>query len=162
NGVAQSNDFGIDISGNAVRESQSALAALPNGQYFAVWRDSGGTGRGQTDGSGSHIRGAILSGNGTPVSGQFIINTTANGNQGEPAVAGLADGRVVVTWTDFGMNAGDTSGAAVRSQILDPRTAAVTLNDTGGNDEWVGTAFADTMTGGAGNDILRGGGGGDV
>src|SRR5882724_9024782 len=99
-----------------------------------------------------------MSGNGTQLSGQFIINTTANGDQGEPTVTSLADGRVVVAWTDFGMNGGDTSGAAVRSQILDPRTGPVMLNDSGGNDEWVGTAFADTMNGGAGADILNGAG----
>ena len=161
-GVGQSNDFAIDSSSAPVRETQSSIVALPNGQYFVVWRDSGGTGAGQTDGSGSHIRGAIMSGNGTAVSGQFIINTTANGNQGEPAVARLADGRVIVTWTDSGQNAGDVFSTAIRSQILDPRTAAVTLTDSGGNDEWVGTTFMDTMTGGTGADRLDGAGGDDV
>src|SRR5262249_36526924 len=84
------------------------------------------------------------------------------GDQGEPDVARLADGRVIVTWTDFGMNGGDASGAAIRSQILDPRTGPVTLSDSGGNDEWVGTAFADTMNGGAGADILNGAAGDDI
>jgi Ca2+-binding RTX toxin-like protein len=161
-GAALSNDFAISNNGAPVQETQSAIAALPNGQYIVVWRDAGGTGAGNTDGSGSHIRGAIMSGNGAAVSGEFIINTTANGNQGEPSVARLADGRVIVTWTDSGMNAGDTSSSAVRSQILDPRTAAVTLTDSGGNDEWVGTAFMDTMSGGAGADRLDGAGGDDV
>jgi len=113
-GAALSNDFAISNNGAPVQETQSAIAALPNGQYIVVWRDAGGTGAGNTDGSGSHIRGAIMSGNGAAVSGEFIINTTANGNQGEPAVACLADGRVIVTWTDAGMNAGDTSSTAVR------------------------------------------------
>jgi Ca2+-binding RTX toxin-like protein len=156
NGVAQSNDFGIDTSGGSIKETQSSIVAMPNGQYFVAWRDSSAA-----DGSGSHIRGAIMSGNGTPVSGQFIINTTSNGSQGEPAVTRLADGRLVVVWTDFGLNAGDTSGAAVRSQILDPRTGPVALGDSGGNDEWVGTAFADAMKGGAGADSLDGAEGDD-
>jgi Ca2+-binding RTX toxin-like protein len=161
-GVAQSNDFAVSNNGAPVQETQSAIAALPNGQYIVVWRDAGGTGAGNTDGSGSHIRGAIMSGNGTAVSGEFIINTTANGDQGEPAVARLVDGRVIVTWTDSSMSGGDVSSTAVRSQILDPRTGAVTLNDSGGNDEWVGTAFMDTMTGGVGADRLDGAGGDDV
>ena len=34
-----------------VQETQSAITALPNGQYFSVWRDTGGVGASQSDGS---------------------------------------------------------------------------------------------------------------
>ncbi len=46
------------------------------------------------------------------------MNTTANGNQTEPSVSGLSDGRYVITWTDWSASGGDTIATAVRGQIF--------------------------------------------
>ena len=157
NGASQGNDFAIDT--NAVNEQDSAIVALPDAQYFVAWRDSGVAG--ETDGSGSHIRGAIMSGTGSNLSGDFVINTSTSGNQSEVDVTVLADGRILAVWTDEGQNPGDTSGFAIRAQIFDQRTVAVNLAGTTGGDDWIGTAFADAMNGGGGNDTMVGGAGRD-
>ena len=158
-GAAQANDFSIDSS--TAREFDSSIVALPGAQYFVSWTDNGSAT--ETDGSGSHIRGAIMSGtSGTNVSGDFIINSSASGDQRESAVTMLADGRILAVWTDGGQNAGDTSGSAIRAQIFDQRTAGVNLTGTSDGDDWVGTAFADTMNGLAGADRMDGGAGIDT
>jgi hypothetical protein len=240
----------VDMSG--VPETAPAVAGLPNGNYVVVWQDAGSPG--ETDGDGSHIRARIYTASGTPVTAEFIVNTTTAGDQSDPAVAvlpdggfvvswsdeslqgaaltrmfasdgtalasdvyihafhatetavtglpngyyaasgdsisggvigggtpaphfvstthagdqhgatvaTLADGRVVVLWTDSGQNPGDTSGDAVRGQIVDPRTSAVDLPGTAFDDELVGTSFDDTIRGGAGDDILDGREGNDM
>src|SRR5262245_7297302 len=158
-GTPLANDFSID--GNTAREFDSSIVALPGGQYFVSWTDNGSAT--ETDGSGSHIRGAIMSGTGgTNVSGDFIINSSTTGDQRESAVTVLADGRILAVWTDAGQNAGDTSGSAIRAQIFDQRTAAVNLTGTTDGDDWVGTPFNDTMSGGAGADRMDGAGGVDT
>jgi hypothetical protein len=146
-GTALANDFSID--GNTARKFDSSILALPGGQYFVSWTDNGAAT--ETDGFGSHIRGAIMSGTGgTNVSGDFIINSSVSGDQRESAVTVLADGRILAVWTDAGQNAGDSSGSAIRAQIFDQRIAAVHLTGTSDGDDWVGTSFNDTMSGGAG------------
>jgi Ca2+-binding RTX toxin-like protein len=46
---------------------------------------------------------------------EFLVNTTKKGEQDEPTITGLADGRFVVAWTDW---SGDKSGPAVRAQVF--------------------------------------------
>ena len=111
----------------------------------------------------SHIRGVVNFGSGGQQ--QFVINTgNVAGDQIQPTVAGLADGRFVVMWVDPGQTpgGGDVSGNSVRARIFDPRTSAITLIGTDLGDEFIGTAFNDTMDGGIGNDLLRGVGGKDT
>ncbi|HEY7382663.1 MAG TPA: calcium-binding protein [Beijerinckiaceae bacterium] len=88
------------VEADAVDETQPAIAGLSNGDYAIVWRDTGSAG--EHDGSGWHIRGEVFRGNGTGVSGEFIVNSTTAGNQAEPSIAALPNGRFVVTWTHFG------------------------------------------------------------
>jgi hypothetical protein len=45
----------------------------------------------------------------------FIVDTTGAGNQGASAIAELADGRFVVTWTSF--DGGDGSGSCLRARV---------------------------------------------
>jgi Ca2+-binding RTX toxin-like protein len=88
----------------------------------------------------------------------------------------LADGRVVIVWTDDG---GDGSGWGVRSQIIDPRDGVVNgsshndvlygnnlynddMSGFGGNDTIFGLDGNDRLDGGAGDDRLTGGLGSDT
>ena len=48
---------------------------------------------------------------------EFLVNTTTDGQQHNPAVAALTDGRFVITWSDFGASA-DDAGGSVRGQIF--------------------------------------------
>ena len=142
-----------------VSQSQASVTATATG-FLVAWTDAGAA-----DGSGSHIRAQLFNNNGSNASDEFIVNATVvAGSQFEPTVASLADGRIVITWTDPGADAAqdDTSGTSVRAQIFDPRTAAVNLPGTAFGDDYVGTAFGDTMNGQGGNDTLAGAGGNDT
>jgi hypothetical protein len=83
-------------------------------------------------------RDSIFNNSGTYASSAFIVNATVTaGNQFEPSVANLADGRFVITWTDPGADPAqeDTDGSSVRAQIFDPRTAAVNIYGTSFGDD---------------------------
>jgi hypothetical protein len=98
------------VDANTASETEPVVAVLSNGNYVIVWQDAGSAG--ETDGSGSHIRARVCSGNGTFVSDEFIVNQTAAGDQVEPTVAARPDGSFVVCWED---DAGDDLRARVFS-----------------------------------------------
>lgn len=107
------------------------------------------------DTSGFHIEG----------SGGLLVNQGVRaGNQTQPAIATLRDGRIIVVWTDPGADAtgGDSSGNSVRARIFDPRTNAVALAGSALDDDFVGTAFDDVMNGQDGSDRIDGAGGKDT
>jgi Ca2+-binding RTX toxin-like protein len=159
NGTPQGSDFFVDGDFNT-DEGKVSMTALADGNLFVTWRDAGSAG--DTDGSFSHINGSIISGvDGSELSGKFVVNTTTPLEQVNPSVTVLADGRVVVSWTD-GSQSSSAAHFDVRAQIIDPRTVAVNLTGTAVADDWVGTGFADIMDGKGGNDILNGGAGSDI
>jgi len=49
---------------------------------------------------------------------EFLVNTAVLNEQGFSVVAGLANGRFVVTWQDLSQTAPDISGYATRAQIF--------------------------------------------
>ena len=93
---------------------------------------------------------------------EFGVNITTQNSQYIPGITAPSDGRFVLPWTDWSRTGGDTSQAAIRPQICDPREAAVNLACSALRDDIVGTAFGDTMQGMAGNDLLTGDGGRDL
>jgi hypothetical protein len=140
-------------------EGRASVTATATG-FLVAWTDTG-----SADGAGSHIRARLFNNDGSTASDEFVANTTVTaGNQSAPTVATLADGRLVITWTDPGPDPAqaDASGNSVRAQIFDPRTAAVNLTGTTLGDDLVGTGFGDTIVGVAGNDTLAGAGGDDT
>ncbi|MEA3008947.1 MAG: hypothetical protein QOJ91_639, partial [Sphingomonadales bacterium] len=84
------------------------VAGLSGGGFVVVWEHRGT----------STIQGQLYDSAGAPVGGQFQANTNILNEQSQPAVAALPDGGFVVSWTDFSMQAGDSSGA-VRAQLFD-------------------------------------------
>ena len=131
------------------------------GGFLVSWVEPASAG--VSDGSGTHIRAQFFDNNGT-AGDEFIANTAfTQGNQSAPAVAALADGRFVISWTDPGQTPGaaDISSNSVRAHIFDPRTVAVNLVGTTFGDDWVGTRFNDAMDGATGNDRIAGAAGND-
>ncbi|PWR04450.1 hypothetical protein DKT77_00335, partial [Meridianimarinicoccus roseus] len=94
------------------------LAALDAGRFMAVWEsvNSGSAG----DGNGGGVFARIFDAAGVPEGGEFQVNTQTSSNQGQPSVATLPDGDVLVVWTDFGPN--DGSSAGVFAQRFDAAT----------------------------------------
>src|SRR5262245_57013659 len=86
-----------------------AVAGLANGSYFGVWTDPNQGGDGYYN-----ISGRVIGSNGTPATGEFLVNNTVTNSQSEASVAGLIDGRAVVTFTDFSTD----SGGDIRARLF--------------------------------------------
>lgn len=134
------------------------VTALKDGGFLVTWTTDANAANGG-DGAGTAIKARAFSKAGAATSGEVLVNSVSTGNQRDSIAATLADGRVIVTWTDES-NALN-SGREVRAQILDPRTKGVKVDGTSGIDKYVGSAFADVLRGLGGNDNLRAGAGKD-
>lgn len=75
-------------------DQDEAVAAVdPNGNLLVIWRDE------FLDGNASAIVGRRFSARtGLPLSNEFLINLTSDGDQRNPAIAVADDGRFVVVW----------------------------------------------------------------
>ena len=96
------------------------ITALSDGRFLIAWADSSQTG---TDTTGQSVRAQLFDANGIKSGAEFLVNTTTAGNQFDASVTELADGRIVISFTDLSMSGGDSSVSAIRSQIFDPREA---------------------------------------
>ena len=91
------------------------VTALPTGGFVMTWSDlSLGTG----DNSSYAIRAQAFNADGSRRGIEVVINTTTANSQDTSQIITLSDGRVVIVWNDASQSAGDTSGYAVRGQIL--------------------------------------------
>jgi VCBS repeat-containing protein len=97
-------------------QDQGVLTPLSGGGFLAVWssNNSGSAG----DGSGSGVFGRVFTAEGASAGGEFQINTTTALSQFDPAVATLANGDVIVTWTDNG--GADGNGSGIFAQRVAP------------------------------------------
>jgi Ca2+-binding RTX toxin-like protein len=114
---ADGTKFGAEFLVNTttnLSQVDSAVIALSGGRFMVTWTDWSGI----ADPFATGIRGQIFSANGAKIGSERLINTTTAGYQYASSVAALADGRIVVTWTDLSVSGGDTSDAAVRGRIL--------------------------------------------
>ncbi|MBR1241576.1 VCBS repeat-containing protein [Bradyrhizobium sp. AUGA SZCCT0274] len=120
-------------STTAGNQSDPTITALADGRFVIAWTDDSQTG---DDTSLSAVRAQVFDADGAPSGSEFLVNTTMTGNQVEPAITALTDGRFVVAWTDASQAGGDTSGAAVRAQIFEisPDNQAPAITSDGGGD----------------------------
>lgn len=157
NGNKTGGEFVITPDGS--RAELSSVTGLKDGRFVVTWTENNGK---LGDASGTAIHAQVLNADGSKSGPEFLANTTITGAQADPSVTVLADGRIVIAWTDGSQSGGDGSGAAIRAQIFDPREAAVKLDGTNDGDEFFGTRFDDSMAGGNGNDRLFGQTGNDT
>lgn len=159
-------DTGVKVGGEvlvntATTGGQSEVSAhnIGDGQIVLTWTDSSNyTG----DTLLTAIRGQVIRQDGTLIGPEFQVNTTITGVQVESSVSVLADGRFVVTWTDYSATGGDTSSGAIRGQIFDYRTAGIDIVGTKLSDQYIGSRFTDSLAGGRGADDVSGMAGDDV
>ena len=135
----------------------SSVTALDNGRYVIAWSDASAAST-----VGFSVAAQVFDANGNHEGSEFVVNTTSDANQRTPALATLADGRVIVTFNNDNTGYPPPNDIDVRGRILDLRSAAIDL--TGGStDDWfVGSRFGDQIDGGNGDDTLEGGKGGDT
>ena len=91
----------------AYDQSYPTVATLAEGGYVATWVSNG------QDGSGNGIYAQGYDVGGNAVGSETRVNTTTVNNQGDPAVAALADGGYLVTWESLDQ---DGSGWGIYAQ----------------------------------------------
>lgn len=163
-------------------QDSADIAALSTGGHVVTWTSDG------QDGSAEGIYGQVFGANGAKAGKEFLVNKTTNSAQMDGSVAGLDDGRFVVTWQSFNQ---DGDGGAVMQRvfsdtgkklaaempIIDPRPIiegngkdntlvgqdiGEKFHGKGGNDTINAKGGNDLLDGGKGNDLLIGGDGKDI
>jgi Ca2+-binding RTX toxin-like protein len=115
NGTKIGTEFGVASAISGGQFGQKA-AGLPDGGFVVVWYTSDTT----QDGNGYAIKAQFFSAAGAKVGPERLVNTTVAGDQGDPDVAVLADGTVLVSWSQTTISTGVTAGnSAIAAQILD-------------------------------------------
>jgi Ca2+-binding RTX toxin-like protein len=143
--------FGIGVGlDNGPLERAPSVAALPDGRFVVVWASD------QSPATGSDIFGQVMFADGTKDGARFVVNTDVTGDQANPSVGALPDGRFVVSWTDRNPDID-----VIRATIFDPRETNVNMSGTSFNDDMYGTSFGDAFYLGGGNDQARGEAGAD-
>ena len=137
------------------------VVGLTDGNFMVLWSDGASVNGANIGGSDHDVIGRVVSASGQFLSAEFVITdpATINNNLNNLDATVLLDGRVLVTWEAGGPT---TSGVEVFSRIIDTRASAATWTGSSGNEEFAGTAFADSLNGGAGNDVISGGAGADT
>ena len=142
-------------------QSRPEVATLANGGFVVVWDDPSRT---LGDSSGRSIKAQLYSAFGAAVGGEFLVNTQTTGDQVGPKVAGLSDGRFVVTWTDAS-GVSDGSLSSVQAQIFDAAgfrigTEFVVNSQTNSSQSasdiapWEGDGFVITWTDAVGDEVM--------
>jgi Ca2+-binding RTX toxin-like protein len=113
-GTASGTEFLVNTT-TASWQEQPILAGLFGGGFVAAWTDLS-TSAG--DSSSRAVRAQIFGADGRKVGAELVVNSTTAGDQSDPTLCVLQDGRFVVAWTDRSYSGGDTDGAAIRAQIF--------------------------------------------
>ncbi|MHB1036579.1 MAG: golvesin C-terminal-like domain-containing protein [Pirellulales bacterium] len=125
--LGRDRQINVTLSGN---QANPAIAALSDGSFVVVW-----DGKGASDNAG--IFGRRYDATGSPLGGEFLINTHTSHTQERPAVAALPDGGSLVTWqsqegeddqTEIYAQRFDASGTRVGGEFH-VNTAAEQLNE---------------------------------
>ncbi len=103
-------------------QGQPAVGPIGAGGFVVLWQSSGGGG---TDTEASSIQAQRYDAAGVPVGGQFQVNTYTTGSQGDPEVAPLGGGGLVVVWQGNAGGGTDTSVQSIHGQRLDATGAPV-------------------------------------
>ncbi|MGH6734574.1 MAG: calcium-binding protein [Methyloceanibacter sp.] len=109
NGFAVGSEFVVSAT-TAGDQDAAAVIGLADGRFVVAWQDHGG--------ADAEIVAQIFNADGTKFGGEFTVHTTSTDDQRDISLTALADGRFVVTWTDYSQTGDDTSGAAVRAQVF--------------------------------------------
>ena len=114
NWVTATSSFFLNNTFTAGAQNSVAIGAVHDGTgYLSVW-----------DHQGTALEGRIVGSNGSPAGGEFLVNSTTAGAQTDSSVAGLTGGSMVVTFTDYSVDA----GGDVRARLFTSAGAAVDLD----------------------------------
>ncbi len=97
-GAAKATPVGSEFQVNSYTtssQSTPAVAVDANGNFVVVWQSYGSGG---TDSTYRSVQGQRYASDGSPLGGEFQVNTYTTSHQQSPAVAVAADGDFVVVW----------------------------------------------------------------
>jgi hypothetical protein len=107
---------GVEFRVNTQTDFQQTMpkvSVLANGNFAVIWHDESHQGG---DASGVAVKSRVYHRDGTPATGEFLVNTATEGDQDGASITALANGDFVVAWTDHG--AGDGDGASVKARLF--------------------------------------------
>ena len=101
--------------------TQSSPSVAPDGAggFVVVWQSIG------PDGDAFSVQARRYAPAGTPLAGEFQVNTYTTSSQRDPEVAALAGGGFVVVWGSSGSSGTDSSLASIQGQVFDAAGAPV-------------------------------------
>jgi hypothetical protein len=86
----------LQVSSHTTADQEfPVVAAAPDGRFVVVWTSEGGAG---TDTSSTSVQARLYDSSGSPLRGDFQVNSYTPSYQAQPAAAMGADGRFVVVW----------------------------------------------------------------
>ncbi|VXD01349.1 conserved hypothetical protein [Enterobacterales bacterium 8AC] len=112
-GLALSNEFIVNTF-TPGSQQRPVLKANPNGGFVAVYESQADSAPG-VGSFGIYLQ--FFDDNGQRVGQELQINQLVVGDQQEPDITFLADGRLFVSWTDYGV--GDGSYSSIKGRIID-------------------------------------------
>ena len=114
-GTPDGGEFQVN-SYTSSHQYRPALAVNAQGNFVVVWESYGSYG---TDTSRWSIQGQRFDASGTPVGGQFQVNSYTTDDQYKPAVGLDAQGNFIVVWESEGSYGTDTTTLSVQAQFFD-------------------------------------------
>ncbi len=94
------------------------VTALANGQFAIVWKTLDTF----QDGNLSALKGRIFNNDATEAVAEFQVNSSATGNQDNPVITTLSNGKFVVAWQTDDTSI-DTAGFAIRARVFEANGA---------------------------------------
>ncbi|WP_281023995.1 calcium-binding protein [Microvirga flavescens] len=154
-GTPVGGDFQINAKTEGLQRTPS-VAALPNGGFAVAYIDL--VDKPVPGDRTVSLRLASFGADGTRDGDEIMVATGGSFDVENPALSALADGRLLLTWSEFNGNRDPYSAA----QVFDPRVESLDWAGSDEEDNYVGTVFNDTLKGLAGQDRLYGNAGSDT
>ncbi|MGL4397039.1 MAG: calcium-binding protein [Hyphomicrobium sp.] len=148
----------VQVNTSAVGSATDpSIVALPAGGFLVVWN----AGKSTPGGTVFDVLGQLYDSSGTKDGTEFVITSPATAFTALSSLeaVSLGDGRVLVSWEGAGVSG---QGAEIYAQIVETRSAGVTMNGLNSGQQQAGTHYNDTINGNDGNDVLFGAGGVDT
>lgn len=110
-------DFQISIQPYTwVSHGEPSVAGAADGSFVVAWHSNFSD---ASDQSSFSVQGRRYAADGSPLTGQFQVNTFTTGPQATADVAAAADGGFVAVWRSTGSAGGDTSGTSIQGARFD-------------------------------------------
>jgi len=90
---------------------------VSEGRFVVVWESYGSPG---DDDQLSSIQARVLATDGTPIGGQFQVNTVTTGFQSKPVIVGFTNGGFVILWQSDASLGNDDSLTSIQARLFGP------------------------------------------